>query len=284
MSSFHEKPNFFVSSLHLKVEDLERSLSFYKDMIGFKVMKKTEHKALLTADGQSPLLTIEQPGNVSPKEKRTTGLYHFALLLPNRKDLGLVIKHLTFMKYPLQGGSNHGISEAVYLSDPDGNGIELYADTPPSTWERDNGLLVAKGEPLGVEGIIASAGSDEWQGLPTNTIMGHIHLHASELQKTKLFYTQGLGLDLVMKIENSALFFSTGGYHHHVALNTWNGIGASRPSNNSVGLKYYSFVLPNNEVRQHVIQQIKNLGYAVQTRNGNYMTEDPSGNQIQLIV
>lgn len=284
MSSYHRHPHTFVGQVEIKVEDLKRSLRFYKGLLGFGILEQNERKAILTADGKAPLIVINQPEHVSAKEIRTTGLYHFAILLPGRADLGAILKKLKDQSYPLQGGTHHGISEAIYLEDPDGNGIEIYADTPPSTWEWKNGLLVAKGKALNIQSILAEAEGKEWEGMPSNGLLGHIHLNVSELEKTEEFYHQGLGLDVVMKIPNQAIFFSSGGYHHHIGTNVWNGIGAPRPSENSVGMSAFSLIFPNDEARSKAIKRLLDLGYEVKEENGVLITKDPSENRIKLLL
>ncbi|MCP3740559.1 VOC family protein [Rossellomorea sp. BNER] len=280
---FQQKPYTFVSQVDLKVENLERSLSFYKQVIGFQILEQSERKATLTADGKTPLLSIEQPEDVKGKEPRTTGLYHFALLLPSRADLAKALQHFIKMNIRL-GASDHLVSEALYLDDPDGNGIEIYADRPSSTWSWKDGQVVMATEPLNAENLLTETNGEQWNGLPQDTLMGHIHLHVSELEKTKEFYLEGLGFDLVTQYGSQALFISTGGYHHHIGLNTWNGIGAKSPSKNSAGMKWFSLVYPTEEARKNVVNQLKNIGAAIQEDNGEFNTEDPSGNRIRLLI
>ncbi len=281
--SFHRKPNIFVSKLNIKVLDLIRSLAFYQDILGFQILEKSENRAVLTADGKTALLEIEQPNDVIPKQPRTTGLYHFALLLPSRSDLGSVLKHLLKLKYPLQGGSDHLVSEALYLADPDGNGIEIYVDRPSSQWKWNNGQVEMSTDPIDVDGLLA-VGREEWNKLPEETLMGHIHLHVAELEKIKGFYCQGLGFEVVCKYGNQALFISSGGYHHHIGLNVWNGIGAPQPSEESVGLIDYTIVYPNEQERDSASLRLKELGYKVAIEKNILITKDPSGNKIQIIV
>ncbi|PLR84815.1 VOC family protein [Bacillus sp. V33-4] len=281
---FHRQPHTFVRQVDLKVENLERSLNFYQNVIGFRVLEQSAGKAILTADGRTPLLSIEQPENVVPKQPRTTGLYHYALLLPKRSDLAAVLKHFIKHGYPLQGASDHLVSEALYLVDPDGNGIEIYTDRPASTWDWHNGEVVMATERLDAEDLLAEGNGQEWNGLPERTLMGHIHLHVAELQKTEEFYIQGLGFDIATRYGNQALFISTGGYHHHIGLNTWNGVGAPAPADNSVGLSSYSLLLPTADARTEVIEQLNKIDAKVWQENGVFMTEDPSGNRIQLVI
>lgn len=281
---FHRKPVTFVGQVNLKVQNLERSIAFYQQVIGFKVLKKTERTADLTADGKTILLSIEQPENIVPKQPRTTGLYHFALLLPRRADLGSILRHLLQLGYPLQGASDHLVSEALYLADPDGNGIEIYSDRPASTWTWRNDEVAMATEPMDAEGVLAEGQGELFEGLPSGTVMGHIHLHVSELVKTEEFYTKGLGLDVVTRYGNQALFISSGKYHHHIGLNTWNGIGAPPSPKNSVGLESFTLVLPSEEERENVITNLGNIGASVSEENGYFVTIDPSGNRILLLV
>ncbi len=281
---FHQKPHIFVSQVEIKVENLERSLDFYKKMIGFQVLEQSENKATLTANGKTALLTIVQPENEISKKTRTTGLYHYALLLPNRSDLARVLQHLMQHRYPLQGASDHLVSEALYLADPDGNGIEIYTDRPASDWNWKSKEVVMSSERLDIENLLTEAEGEMWGGLPTETLMGHIHLHVSELSKTEEFYVKGLGFTVVNRYGQQALFISTGEYHHHIGLNTWNGVGAPAPVENSVGLNWFSLEFPDEESREMIVGQLANIGASVHELNGVFETRDPSGNRIRLLV
>jgi catechol 2,3-dioxygenase len=280
--SFHQPPVTFVSQLNIKVQDLERSLAFYQEIIGLKVYEKTDKSAQLTADGKTVLLSIEQPSDVIPKKGRTTGLYHFALLLPDRTDLAKILKHFLQTEYPLQGASDHLVSEAIYLADPDGNGIEIYTDRPASEWEWNEQHVVMATQALDAENLLARGMDQGWNGLPAGTVMGHIHLHVAELAKTEEFYTKGLGFDVVSRYGPQALFISTGKYHHHIGLNTWNGVGAPKPPANSVGLESYTLVLPDEASLKDTVTRLQEIGAAVGEEKGIFITEDPSGNRINL--
>ncbi|MEK5391753.1 VOC family protein [Margalitia sp. FSL K6-0131] len=282
--NFHREPNTFVEQVNLKVQNIERSLAFYKDIIGFKVLDQTATTAKLSAYGKTVLISLEQPENVIPKQPRTTGLYHFALLLPTRADLGKILLHFIQIGYPLQGASDHLVSEALYLADPDGNGIEIYTDRPSSTWDWKNNEVIMSTEPLDAQSLLEEAQGQSWKALPSGTVMGHIHLHVSELKKTEEFYTKGLGFAVVSRYGNQALFISTGKYHHHIGLNTWNGIGAPEPLANSVGLVSYTLKFPDEGTRKNIIHQLKNIGAIVTEENGYFVTIDPSGNRILLQI
>jgi catechol 2,3-dioxygenase len=281
--NYHSYPNTFVAEVNLKVADIERSLSFYQEVIGFQILERTEKKAKLTANGKTALLSIEQPDHVISKPQQTTGLYHFALLLPERSDLGRVLQH--FIKNNVRiGAGDHLVSEALYLNDPDGNGIEIYSDRPYSSWNWNNNLVEMTTDPIDAQGILEAGKGEAWEGLPAGTVMGHIHLQVAELQKIEEFYVKGLGFDVVARYGPQALFISTGKYHHHIGLNTWAGIGVPTPPENSVGLNWYSLVLPNEETRNKTISNLEKIGASVKEENGIYTTADPSGNRIRLLV
>lgn len=281
---FHSKPHTFVGHVKIKVENLARSLAYYQEVIGFKILEQTGTTAKLTTDDKTSILSLEQPENVEPKQGRTTGLYHFALLLPHRSDLTNVVHH--FIKNAIRiGSSDHHVSEALYLTDPDGNGIEIYIDRDPSEWIWNDGKVAMTVDPLNFEDLLSESKQDQsWNGLPAGTVMGHIHLHVSELKKTEEFYSKGLGFKVVSRFGAQALFISTGNYHHHIGLNTWNGVGAPTPPVNSTGLESFTLMLPNEESRDQVVANLKNIGASVTEENDEFSTVDPSGNRIRLAV
>jgi catechol 2,3-dioxygenase len=281
--NFHLEPITFVGQVNLKVQNLQRSLAFYKEVIGFRILEQTERSATLSADGKTVLLSIEQPNNVVPKQGRTTGLYHYALLLPHRSDLAAIVQY--FLEIGLQfGSSDHLVSEALYLSDPDGNGIEIYVDRDPSEWNWENGQVEMTVDPMNFPDLLSGGNQQPWNGLPAGTVMGHIHLHVSELKKTEEFYSKGLGFDVVNRYGTQALFISDGKYHHHIGLNTWNGVGAPPSPPNSVGLESFTIMLANEEKLNRIIAQLKSIRASVTQENGSYVTSDPSGNRIILTV
>lgn len=282
--NFHREPHIYVGQVNLKVQNLERALKFYQEVIGLKVLERTEKVANLTADGKTVLLSIEQPEQVVPVQGRTTGLYHFALLLPTRSDLAQIVQHFVHLGIRV-GSSDHLVSEALYLSDPDGNGIEIYRDRDPSEWDWNQGEVAMAVDPLDFRDLLSGVSQlPAWDGLPAGTHMGHIHLHVSELAKSEDFYTQGLGFEVVNRFGTQALFISTGKYHHHIGLNTWNGVGAPTPPENSAGLQSFTLIYPNEAARDHAIANLQHIGASVIEENGIWMTSDPSGNRILLQV
>lgn len=275
---FHRYPNTFIGTVHIKVGNLDRSVDFYKSVIGLQLLEKEDRKAVMGA-GSVPLLVLEEPLNVIPKQGRTAGLYHFAILLPTRVDLGKTLRHLLEIGYPL-GAADHLVSEALYLDDPDGNGIEIYTDRPSAEWKWENKEVEMATKQLSAESLLAEAGNEKWEGIPEGTIMGHIHLHVADLKEAKRFYGEGLGFDLVSRYPQ-ALFMSTGGYHHHLGLNTWNGVGAPPAKENSVGLKQFSLIFAGEQEREEAVKRLKEMGADV---TDEYKVKDPSGNLIQLAL
>lgn len=282
--TFHSTPNVYVNQVHLRVTDLVRSLTFYEEIIGLKVLSQTEKSAILTADGKTPLVTIIEPDGVTTKEPRRTGLYHFALLLPSRSDLAACLKHLVESDYPLQGASDHLVSEAIYLGDPDGNGIEIYADRTSEQWKWMNDSIEMGTVALDVQDLFSQWKGDVWQGLPAGTIMGHIHLHVANLHEAEQFYCEGLGFEIVTRYGGQALFISTGRYHHHIGLNTWNGLGAPAPSEASAGLEHYTLLFPSDEERQKAVERLQKMNANIIVAQDRIQVKDPSGTQIILAV
>lgn len=281
MEKFHQAPNVYVGEVNIKVKNLEYSLAFYQNIIGLKILEKSERRAVLTTDGKTALISLEQPVDVTAKPQHTSGLYHFAILLPSRADLSVFLRHLLQTGYPL-GAADHYVSEALYLNDPDGNGIEVYRDRPSSEWTWKGNLVEMATEQLDAEGILAESNA-EWTGLPAGTIMGHLHLHVGDLKKAEEFYTKGLGFEVVSYYPQAA-FLSTGGYHHHIAINTWQGVGAPTPPKNSVGLNWSTLVFPNYEARAEVIDRLGKMGVNVSAEGDYFVTSDPSGNEYRLII
>jgi len=284
-NKFFEKPAIYVDEVSINVMDLERSLAFYCDFMGFNVLEKSERTAVLTADGQTAILRLEQPEGVLPKERRTNGLYHFAILLPTRKDFGAFLKHFVEEKgRELQlGAADHLVSEALYFNDPDGNGIEVARDRRSAEWGW-NGEMVDMGTiNLDAQEVLQEAEDEIWKGMPEKTRMGHIHLHVANLQETEKFYLEGLGFDIVFRFP-SALFTSTNGYHHHIALNIWNGEEAKRPEENSVGLNWFNLVFPDEKSRSTAVERIQEIGGTIREEAEVILTEDPSGNIIRMVI
>lgn len=281
-SKYHQPPIPYVDHVHIYVQNIERSLAFYQELMGLSILSQEANKIEFTTDGRTPILTVEVPEGVQPKLPHTTGLYHFAILLPTRKDLALFFRHLLMNRVQLQGGSDHGFSEALYFSDPDGNGIEVYADKPDDLWEWENGQVKGNTTYLEIESLMELAGDDFWQGMPEGTLMGHIHLHVDDLLSADRFYLEGLGLDLTMRYPGQASFYSWGKYHHHIAVNVWNGRNASKPNPLSVGLHEYAIQYSDVNTLNETVERLKRLGYDVTQGENGWLIVDPAGNRINL--
>ena len=284
MKNFHSRESKYVYQISLKVENLERSLDFYTSVLGFKVLSEDNKEIALTADGINPIIILSQPKNVIKKIPKRTGLYHIAILLPVRSDLGSLLINLKDKNYPLDGGSDHNVSEAIYLRDPDENGIEIYTDVDSDKWTWENNKVKMTTDFLNYEELLSLAKNDDWKGMPEETIIGHIHLHVSDLEKAKDFYVNGLGFDITAVMGGTAVFLSDGGYHHHIALNIWNGTGIDPLPENSAGMNYYTIVFPDEQTKQISIEKLKVLGYKIFDTNNEIFTKDPSGNLIKFIL
>ncbi|MGP4063020.1 VOC family protein [Halobacillus sp. H74] len=281
--NFHDGEKVYVKSVHLIVEDVTRSSQFYQQVLGFKVLAQTDMMIQLTADGINPLLTIEGQKESQGLDPGATGLYHFALLLPERSDLANFLRHLISENIQV-AGSDHFVSEAVYFSDPDGNGIEVYIDRPSEAWVWKEGQVKMTVDPLDFNGLIMSAEEKGWGGIPPETLLGHIHLHVSDLSNTEEYYCNGLGFDVVSRFGDQALFISSGGYHHHIGLNTWKGTGAPPPDKNSRGLRSFDIIYPNDPLRQAAVDRLRKMDAWIQEEGNIIMTRDPSANYIRLQV
>ena len=271
-----------LQEVYLNVSDLEKISAFYQDVIGFDILKEEQNKVTLTADGVTPLVVLEELPNSVDRPIGTTGLYHFAILLADHSSLGAMLIHLSQTEYPMDGAANHQYSDALYLTDPDGNGIEIYVDLPPEKWERTkDGGYEGGSYPIDFEKLVEEA-TPSWNGLPENTRIGHMHLQAAELEITEQFYVEGLGFTITSK-GNGSLFLSKDHYHHHVALNTWSGTGLPTPPPNSRGLKHFTIIFTNEEIEE-AKTQLKRLEFPYEIVDDSIVVEDPSGNTLHIIT
>lgn len=286
MSRFHKHPNTFVNHVELRVQNLEQSLEFYSNFLGFDVLSMRPDKIELTVDGKMPILTLIKPSVIHKKLPRRSGLYHIAFLLPNRLDLAKFIKHIARENFAITGASDHLVSEALYFNDPDQNGIEVYVDKEEEKWYDNSGHIHMDTVPLDMYDIIKEVDKaedkTEWSGMPKDTLVGHIHLHVSNLTEAKTFYTDVLGMDVIMDYGQSALFLSTGGYHHFVGLNIWNGENVEHQPLTSAGLSSFTLVIDNEQQLSEMIERIDEGGYQSYEKEGRLYVADPSGNLIEL--
>ena len=263
----------------LTVVDLPRAVSFYRERIGLRVHAQEEASARLGTGGDDLLVLEERRAAV--RAAGTTGLFHFAILLPSRAGLARALRHLVETRTPLQGASDHLVSESLYLADPEGNGIELYRDRPRENWVWNEGLVAMATERLDVQALLAEGESDEtsWAGLPAETRIGHVHLRVAHIAQAERFYCDVLGFDLTARYGDMASFVAAGGYHHHVAFNTWAGVGAPRPPADAAGLKEFVVRLEDPDAVGKALTRARAAGDPVETGD---VLRDPSGNAVRL--
>jgi catechol 2,3-dioxygenase len=277
-------PQTTVGAVHLTVSDLARSLDHYRSAVGLRVLEEGPGRASLGTNGRELLVLVEEPG--SSPGAGYTGLYHFALVVPERADLAAWLAHAARDRVALAGLSDHFVSEALYLSDPDGHGIEIYRDRPRETWEGRVGRTLTT-MPLDVGdllGVLDDPATEPFDGLPRGTTMGHVHLKVSNIPETIAFYRNILGLDLTAQLGDQAAFLSAGGYHHHVGANTWESAGAPPPPPGTAALRQATLVLPDDAARADVVAAVESAGLPVEEHDGEPLVRDPSGNALVLVV
>jgi catechol 2,3-dioxygenase len=269
-----------MGAVELTVSDLERSLDYYRDSIGLDVREQGAGKASL--GGDSELLVLHEVPGASPAP-RNTGLFHFALLVPERRDLAAWLAHAVREQVPLTGVSDHFVSEALYLRDPDEHGIEIYADRPREIWEGQVARMTT--EPLDLENLLGELDdpqAEPFETLPRGTVMGHVHFQVAEIPETLRFYRDVLGFDLMATYGGQAAFLSAGGYHHHIGGNTWNSAGAPPAPEGSAALRQATIVLPDSETREEVVRQVADTGQEPEDTPAGPVVRDPSGNRLLL--
>ncbi len=278
-----------IGAVHLTVSNLTRSRDFYREHLGLRELWRRDHGAALGAGDRVLLVLHESPD--APAPARATGLYHFAILVPSRLDLARSLQHFADKGTRMQGFSDHAVSEALYLADPDGNGIEVYRDRPRDEWPRVGGRLQMTLDPLDVDGLLREAaaetrqaGGPTWEGLVPGTTMGHMHLRVAFLEDSVAFYRDVLGFDLTARYGRSAAFLAAGGYHHHIAVNVWAGVGAPRPPAGALGLRHFEIVLPDETAIREVAERVAAAGMAVEADMPGVSFEDPSGNRLALVA
>jgi catechol 2,3-dioxygenase len=264
-------PQTRMGAVHLTVADLARSLDYYRRAIGLDVLEEGAGEALLGTGGTPLLHLAEVPG--APPADGYAGLFHFALLVPERVELARWLAHAASDGVSLTGASDHFVSEALYLRDPDHHGIEIYSDRPREVWE---GKVERMGSwPLDLDDLLQLQAEEDvpFGGLPDGTTMGHVHLRVTDVDQTIGFYRDLLGFDLMAQLGPEAAFLSAGGYHHHLGGNTWESRGARQAPPGTATLRRFTILLPDEEARD-----------AVADRAGGTRVEDPSGNPLELAV
>jgi catechol 2,3-dioxygenase len=270
--------------VRLQVADLDRSLAFYEEVLGMRVIKRDSESASLGSHGDDhEIVHLHRLSSARPVPRRgLLGLYHFAILLPDRASLGRFIAHLGEIG-AYAGMSDHFVSEAVYLTDPDGLGIEVYADRPRDAWRYDERQLYMTTNHLDVDDVVRSAGGTRWTGMPPGTVLGHVHLYVDDIAKAEAFYHNALGFDKVVWSYPGALFMSAGGYHHHLGTNTW-ARGAPAATNEDARLLEWEVVVPSSKDADEAAKHVEAAGYEVNAANGDWMLTDPWGTSLRLVA
>jgi catechol 2,3-dioxygenase len=274
-----------IGAVHLTVRDLAGLTAFYRDRLGFGVASMADGVARLGAGG--PDLLVLRESAKAPRVPGTTGLFHFAILVPSRADLAEALARLIADRTRLSGASDHLVSEALYLPDPEGNGIEIYRDRAREEWPMAPGGGVQM-DTLGLDlddllAARASAGEPA-RRLANGTRIGHVHLHVSRLAEAEAFYVEALGMDVMARYGRGASFVAAGGYHHHVGLNTWLGEGAPPPPPGAAGLDHFVLTLPDRAALDGVVERLRAARAPVESAGGEIVTRDPSSNRIVLAV
>ncbi len=275
-------PHAAIGEVHLTISDLDRSLRFYQTHLGFTVHQRGDATARLGAGG-ADLLVLSQH-ETAPRVRGTTGLYHFAILVPSRTDLARALRRLVSSGTVMQGAADHGVSEALYLADPDGNGIEVYRDRPRAEWPYVAGALAMGADRLDLDALLAESPGADGAGLGQGTTIGHVHLHVSRLPEAEHFYVDVLGFTLMQRYGPSALFVSAGGYHHHIGLNTWAGVGAPPPPPGAIGLRHFVVRLPDARAAGAVVDRLRAAAAPLEETAGGVLVHDPAGHSILFQV
>lgn len=271
-----------VGQVVLQVSRLDTSLAFYQSVLGFRLLARDASRATLAAHGDDRTLIElrERPGARPVPRRGCFGLYHFAILLPDRASLGRFVRHLADIG-TRAGAGDHLVSEAFYLQDPDNLGIEVYADRPQSTWRRIGRELMMATDPVDVAGLLEAAGEERWSGMPAGTTLGHVHLHVGDIAQAATFFGEGLGFDQTFWHYPGALFFGAGGYHHHLGTNTW--ASQNRPAaEDEARLLEWEMLLPSLTDAKAALDSLAAAGATVELRSDGGVASDPWGTPLRI--
>jgi len=272
-----------IGIIGLVARDLDRLAGFYQHLLGLTALERTDTFAKLGTPGGTTLIEIEHRPDALPDDERTAGLYHTAFLMPTRLDHARWILHIAQARVPIAGASDHGVSEAFYLDDPEGNGVEVYNDRPPERWQRDGDMIVMPTKPLDVEAILRDTAPGESYGAaPEGLRIGHVHLRVGNLERAEQFYRGAIGLDLKRR-RGGATFMSSGGYHHHVGANVWHSDGAGLRDPSRAGLAWFSMEAADAKALDGVATRLKAASAIVASAPGGIETADPWGTRVRIV-
>jgi catechol 2,3-dioxygenase len=276
-------PETHIGKVRLRVADIDDLTAFYERVIGLHAAERDGELVRLGPEGGEPLIELVAAPGAPAAPSFSTGLFHVAILVPDRVELARSLQRVANAGWRLTGASDHLVSEALYLSDPEGNGIEIYRDRPRDQWNRDNGELRMATLPLDLQSVLGELESGEGapNGMPAATKIGHVHLQVADIPAAEGFYNGALGLDVMVRSYPGALFLAAGGYHHHLGLNTWQSAGAPPPPEGALGLDRYELVLPDAGDLDAAAERLGERGDPVRVEEGVLAT-DPSGNRVLL--
>jgi catechol 2,3-dioxygenase len=277
-------PETSVGAVRLVVADLDAVAGFYQAAIGLREVEQSGDTVRLGAEPGAPIVELVGRPNAPARPPRSTGLFHLAVLVPSRVELARSLRRVAGAGWRFTGASDHLVSEALYLNDPEGNGIEIYRDRPREEWRYHGGELQMATIPLDLEALVGTLpeGDESDAGVPAGTRIGHVHLNVSDLPPAEEFYGHGLGFDVVVRSYPGALFVSAGGYHHHIGMNAWTSAGGSPPPAGSRGLDRYEVLLPNAGELARESERLEAGGARVEEHDGGMLATDPSGNRVLL--
>jgi len=278
--TFASRTPLHIGAVALKVRDLGRLTDYYRDSLGLAVLDRGPDRASLGAGGV-PLVHLERDPAAKPDDPRTAGLYHTAFLVPTRADLARWLLDVAQKRVPLTGASDHFVSEAIYLDDPEGNGIEVYRDRGPDEWEWTGDSLKITTDPLDLDDLVSAAGSETWAGAPAGMRIGHVHLRVGNVEAAEQFYRDVIGL-AVTRTRGGASFMSSGRYHHHIAANVWHSQGAGRRETDRAGLTWFSFEAADKAAFDAVKARLETAGAPVKDTAGGIETADPWGTTVRI--
>ncbi|MEO8092387.1 MAG: VOC family protein [bacterium] len=272
-----------LGAVSLAVGDLDTVASFYERALGLETLERDPAWARLGAGGEALVELVSAP-DAPARPQATTGLFHLAILVEDRPALAAALRRVANADWRFTGASDHLVSEALYLRDPEGNGIEIYRDRPRADWPRSNGELQMDSLALDLEDLLAEPEPDDGAstGMPAATRMGHVHLNVADIPASEIFFVGPVGFDVTVRGYPGALFFSAGGYHHHVGVNTWAGEGAPAPPVGARGLRWFELVLPGAEAVEATAARLADAGSDPEAREDGVLVSDPSGNGILL--
>ncbi|SFJ15354.1 VOC family protein [Albimonas pacifica] len=273
-----------VGRVRLRVRDLARVSDFYQALLGLETLDRGAGWSVLGAPGPGgprPLLELSGDARLAPLDRRQAGLFHTAFLMPSRADLGRWLGHAAAARVRLEGASDHIVSEAIYLSDPEGNGIEVYADRPQAAWRTPSGAVEMATLPLDAQALVQTGGGGAYDAAPEGLIVGHVHLQVGDTRTADGFYRDVLGFDVAADYPG-ARFYGSGGYHHQLAGNVWNSRGAGRRPEGMAGLDRVEIVPRDAAAREALLARAEAAGLAPETRDGLAALRDPWGGLVVL--